>query len=128
MSHHLEFEQWVPFPLQRVFAFFSNPENLPRIMPASSCTQLIALTAFLHPNYPPDQARRAPALVRALPRPSVCSRFCRSAAGGWRASQNLNGTATSPTCRKRVHLRAGITSTNLRARGGTEPREQRSVT
>ena len=41
MSHHLEFEQWVPFPLERVFAFFSNPENLPRIMPAASSTRLI---------------------------------------------------------------------------------------
>ena len=43
MSRHLEFEQWVPFPLEHVFAFFSNPENLPRIMPTSSRTSLIAL-------------------------------------------------------------------------------------
>ena len=43
MSHHLEFEQWIPFPLERVFAFFSNPENLPRIMPAASATKLVAL-------------------------------------------------------------------------------------
>lgn len=43
MSSHLEFEQWVPFPLATVFAFFSNPENLPRIMPAASATRLIAL-------------------------------------------------------------------------------------
>jgi ligand-binding SRPBCC domain-containing protein len=43
MSNHLEFEQWVPFPLERVFDFFSNPENLPRIMPAASATQLIAV-------------------------------------------------------------------------------------
>jgi ligand-binding SRPBCC domain-containing protein len=43
MPQHLEFEQWVPFPLEHVFAFFSNPENLPRIMPASSGTRLIAL-------------------------------------------------------------------------------------
>ena len=43
MKHRLEFEQWVPFPLERVFAFFSNPENLPRIMPAASATRLIAL-------------------------------------------------------------------------------------
>jgi ligand-binding SRPBCC domain-containing protein len=43
MPNHLEFEQWVPFPLERVFAFFSNPENLPRIMPAASATKLIAL-------------------------------------------------------------------------------------
>lgn len=41
--HQLQFEQWVPFPLERVFQFFSNPENLPRIMPASSDTRLIVL-------------------------------------------------------------------------------------
>lgn len=43
MAQHLEFEQWVPFPLERVFEFFSNPENLPRIMPQASATRLIAL-------------------------------------------------------------------------------------
>jgi ligand-binding SRPBCC domain-containing protein len=33
-----------------VFAFFSNPENLPRIMPASSCTQLIGLNRVPPPE------------------------------------------------------------------------------
>lgn len=27
-------EQWVPFPLQQVFAFFADPRNLPRLIPA----------------------------------------------------------------------------------------------
>jgi ligand-binding SRPBCC domain-containing protein len=27
-------EQWVPFPVDRVFAFFADPLNLPRLMPA----------------------------------------------------------------------------------------------
>lgn len=27
-------EQWVPFPVNRVFAFFADPLNLPRLMPA----------------------------------------------------------------------------------------------
>lgn len=33
---HLSFttEQWVPFPIDRVFAFFADPLNLPRLMPA----------------------------------------------------------------------------------------------
>lgn len=53
MPHHLEFEQWVPFPLERVFAFFSNPENLPRIMPASSRTKLIVLNRMPAPPPPP---------------------------------------------------------------------------
>lgn len=43
MKHRLEFEQWVAFPQERVFAFFSNPENLPRIMPVASATRLITL-------------------------------------------------------------------------------------
>ena len=55
MPHHLEFEQWVPFPPERVFAFFSNPENLPRIMPASSGTKLIALNRM--PAPPPPLGR-----------------------------------------------------------------------
>jgi ligand-binding SRPBCC domain-containing protein len=40
MNHQLQFEDWVPFPLPRVFAFFSNPQNLPRIMPASTRTRI----------------------------------------------------------------------------------------
>ena len=51
--HHLQFEHWVPFPLGRVFAFFSNPENLPRIMPASSQTKLVALNRIPPPAPPP---------------------------------------------------------------------------
>ena len=27
-------EQWVPYPVEMVFAFFADPENLPRLMPA----------------------------------------------------------------------------------------------
>jgi len=27
-------EQWLPYPAEMVFAFFANPENLPRLMPA----------------------------------------------------------------------------------------------
>ena len=33
MRHIFQAEQWVPFPIAHVFAFFSNPENLPRLMP-----------------------------------------------------------------------------------------------
>ena len=56
-SHSLQFEQWVPFPLERVFAFFSNPENLPRIMPAASGTRVIALNrAPAPPGTPSDKA------------------------------------------------------------------------
>jgi ligand-binding SRPBCC domain-containing protein len=30
-SHH--FEQWLPNPVEEVFAFFTDPDNLPRLMP-----------------------------------------------------------------------------------------------
>ena len=33
MRHHFQAGQWVPFPIELVFAFFANPENLPRLMP-----------------------------------------------------------------------------------------------
>lgn len=33
MPYVATFEQWIPRPLERVFEFFGNPENLPRIMP-----------------------------------------------------------------------------------------------
>jgi ligand-binding SRPBCC domain-containing protein len=52
MPIHLEFEQWVPFPLEQVFAFFSNPENLPRIMPPASGTKLIEVSRFPAPERP----------------------------------------------------------------------------
>jgi ligand-binding SRPBCC domain-containing protein len=53
VASHLEFEQWIPFPIEHVFAFFSNPENLPRIMPDSSGTELIALNRKPAPPLPP---------------------------------------------------------------------------
>ena len=34
MHHHFKAEQWLPYPIEHVFAFFANPENLPRLMPA----------------------------------------------------------------------------------------------
>jgi ligand-binding SRPBCC domain-containing protein len=40
MAYQAEFEQWVPFPVEPVFLFFANPENLPRIMPPESGTRI----------------------------------------------------------------------------------------
>jgi ligand-binding SRPBCC domain-containing protein len=36
-------EQWVPFPVGRVFAFFADPMNLPRLMPAWQATRIDSL-------------------------------------------------------------------------------------
>jgi ligand-binding SRPBCC domain-containing protein len=33
MRFSFQAEQWLPYPPELVFAFFSNPENLPRLMP-----------------------------------------------------------------------------------------------
>ena len=33
MRHTFSSEQWLPYPVELVFLFFSNPENLPRLMP-----------------------------------------------------------------------------------------------
>jgi ligand-binding SRPBCC domain-containing protein len=56
MSSHLQFEQWVSFPVERVFAFFSNPENLPRIMPTASGTKILGLKRVAPPSPSPGAA------------------------------------------------------------------------
>ncbi len=33
MRHQFHAEQWVPYPRERVFAFFADPKNLPPLMP-----------------------------------------------------------------------------------------------
>ena len=43
MIHRAEFEQWVPVANEKVFLFFANPNNLPRIMPPATGTRLAAL-------------------------------------------------------------------------------------
>jgi ligand-binding SRPBCC domain-containing protein len=43
MIHLIQFEQWVPEPIERVFLFFANPGNLPRIMPPQTGTELLRL-------------------------------------------------------------------------------------
>ena len=35
-----QFSGWVPFPVERVFLFFADPANLPRIMPPSTGTRI----------------------------------------------------------------------------------------
>jgi ligand-binding SRPBCC domain-containing protein len=58
MRHIYHSEQWLPYPLDLVFAFFSNPENLPRLMPSWQKARIeeAVLTA---PPYPtPHQSTR----------------------------------------------------------------------
>jgi len=62
MIHHAQFEEWVPFPLEQVFLFFVNPENLPRIMPPARHTRIERL------NLAPPTAPTAvtPAITQPL--------------------------------------------------------------
>src|SRR5581483_5370761 len=54
MSRRFESEQWVPAPVQRVFAFFADPHNLPRIMPPALGTKLVKLN-LVPPRFPAGQ-------------------------------------------------------------------------
>jgi len=66
VASHLEFDQWVPFPLERVFPFFSNPENLPRIMPPATATRLIVVNREPPPTPPPGVASEKAAGVGSM--------------------------------------------------------------
>ena len=50
MTHHVQFEQWVPVAVERVFLFFANPGNLPRIMPPETGTELVRLNLVPPPG------------------------------------------------------------------------------
>jgi ligand-binding SRPBCC domain-containing protein len=52
MPYHLEFADWVPFAVDSVFGFFSNPRNLPRIMPVSTETRIDELLLVSPPSSP----------------------------------------------------------------------------
>jgi ligand-binding SRPBCC domain-containing protein len=53
-------EQWLPYPVEIVFAFFANPENLPRLMPAWNKAR-IEEASFAAP--PPLPGRRIPGIA-----------------------------------------------------------------
>ena len=52
MRHRLTFEQWIPFPVAQVFAFFANPDNLPPLMPSWQKAR-IDTASILPPAAPP---------------------------------------------------------------------------
>src|SRR5277367_3489935 len=59
MRHTYSAEQWLPYPVELVFAFFANPENLPRLMPPWQKSR-IEEAAFAAP--PPRPVADDPAL------------------------------------------------------------------
>lgn len=60
MRYTFQTEQWVPYPVELVFAFFANPENLARLMPAWQRPRIEEASYVAPPPRPaePDPARR----------------------------------------------------------------------
>jgi ligand-binding SRPBCC domain-containing protein len=58
MHHSFHSEQWLPYPVDVVFAFFVNPENLPRLMPPWQ-KALIEEATFASPPAHPQPIRIA---------------------------------------------------------------------
>ena len=46
-----QFTQWLPVAIEKVFLFFANPENLPRIMPPETGTRLVDLKLAPPPRH-----------------------------------------------------------------------------
>jgi ligand-binding SRPBCC domain-containing protein len=52
VTERFETRQWVPFPVEQVFAFFAVPANLPRLMPARMQTRIDAMRLTAPPELP----------------------------------------------------------------------------
>ncbi len=60
MTRQFEVSDWVPFPVELVFAFFANPTNLPHLMPPEVQARVEDVRLQPPPPRPParDPARR----------------------------------------------------------------------
>lgn len=60
MALHFETRDWVPFPVELVFAFFANPSNLPHLMPPAQQARIEDVRMVPPPPRPvaADPARR----------------------------------------------------------------------
>ena len=54
-------QQWVPYPIERVFAFFADPENLPPLMPRWQKARIERSEMVPPPGAPPHQVGKAAA-------------------------------------------------------------------
>ncbi len=62
MPHTFQAEQWLPFPIELVFAFFANPDNLPRLMPEWQKAR-IEQSSFVSPPPRPPGTPTLPGIV-----------------------------------------------------------------
>lgn len=63
MIQRVRFEQWIPVPLDRVFRFFSDPRNLPRLMPPELAAEIQTIERVAPPGTENRQDDSAPAGV-----------------------------------------------------------------
>lgn len=127
-SERLQFEQWVPCSPYHVFAFFSNPLNLPRIMPTDSGRKIERLNTVA----PPD-SRGAAADVAAGVGSTMVTSFrvfpVLPLRARWIARiTEFEWIITSPTCRRKVRSRTGVTVTNFSRKRVQESPERPSAT
>ena len=54
MIRSFQTAQWLPFPVDIVFAFFANPANLPPLLPEWQCARIDGIE--LHPAPPPPNS------------------------------------------------------------------------
>lgn len=59
MRHTFRSEQWLPYPVRETFAFFANPENLPRLMPGWQKAR-IESASFVAPPLRPGALQASP--------------------------------------------------------------------
>lgn len=93
MTERFETRQWVPFPVELVFALFANPANLPHLMPPLLETRI-------------EDARIAPPPARPV-HPDPSRRFLSVAAGS--GSEILISFYPIPWVPKRVSWMTRIT-------------------
>jgi len=65
MRHTFQSEQWLPYPIELVFAFFANPENLPRLMPKWQNARIEEATFTPPPQRPEHLASSTPKSIAA---------------------------------------------------------------
>jgi len=56
MNYHFQAEQWIPVPLEKVFRFFADSRNLPRLMPAWMGMELLRVKIVPPPGTEPVMA------------------------------------------------------------------------
>ena len=62
-THHYHDEQWLPYPVETVFAFFADPRNLPPLMPGWQQARIESAT--FKPASPSPAALERPAGIVA---------------------------------------------------------------